>query len=570
MLFPPNLKENEYIRLVAIKKLTDNGKPQTLVRFVQSFGGFYNFIKKYRYNYDLYVQLATNRGKKDGLKTSQRQRRVLFLDFDIKDFPDMKDAQDCTSMVKSILPNLFIHACIATGHGYHLYISIKPTCKINELVKLNKELVEILHADEQAASPTQIARIPCSYNHKQDDKTYDYGNDKNKWILVREVFNLYKVGERFKAYQTGYIKRLIDNCQKETKAKEVLEKQEWQYDRLNDYPCYLCIRKVMEEGADQGQRNFWHGRIVKMLQKEGYTESKIYAACEDYNEKCRPPKDKTEIESDTKRFIENQEYKLLGCYEAFSDLTKREWIYEQCDKAYCGTYHSGARLSIEEADSAKINKKILKNRHIRNMTGNEFLIITLLDVYGDTKGRTGFRVKHLKKLLYSSVTGKSCISDRALRTLLCDMSTDSIKGKTVKKKIIEMKPDRKKPNDFNENRLKLTRKLKEFQEGYIEFYFSIAGALIDGRISQKQYIVFLTLLRNLSLGKSVTYTQLADDLGIDESNIRKHIKKLEDERCLIVAKQYSEKGKECNQYRMCNSLFDGSNTNKEIQIKLLS
>lgn len=192
------------------------------------------------------------------------------------------------------------------------------------------------------------------------------------------------------------------------------------------------------------------------------------------------------------------------------------------------------------------------------MTGNEYLIITLLDVYKDSFGRRGFRVRNLKELLYSSVKKKQCIADRLLKTLLLELEA---------KKWIEMIPDPKQPKKFQECRLKLTRRLKEFQQGYIEFYFSIAGALIDGKITQAEYIVFITLVRNLSNGKSVTYDQLADDLNMDKHNIRKYIKKLHTERCLIVKKEYSDKGFEYNKYIFVSpESFKDEFTNDDIPV----
>lgn len=178
------------------------------------------------------------------------------------------------------------------------------------------------------------------------------------------------------------------------------------------------------------------------------------------------------------------------------------------------------------------------------MTGNTYLILTLLDVYKDSCGRQGFRVKNLKRFLYSSVTKKQCIADRLLKTLLLELEN---------KKWIEIIPDSKQPKKFEECRLILTRRLKDFQKGYIEFYFNIAGALIDGRISQTDYIVFITLVRNLSDGKKVTYDQLADDLNMDAHNVRKYIKKLEKERCLIIQKHQSDRGYYWNKYWVPNS-----------------
>lgn len=538
MMFPNLFKDNEYVRLIALRRDTHGNVIASKVEYVQTFEEYAAFAQKYRYTHDVYNQIATNRGKEKGTKSTQRQRKVLFLDFDKKDYPELQDASDFTKWIHDKLPKLYLHACMNSGHGFHFYVSIKPTCKINEVVEINKELVSILGSDEKAASPTQIDRIPCTYNHKQDDGSYDYENRDN-WSYVKMVNNTYMIGSQFKQFDLPYIRKQINYFKDVQETQEILEKVDWNYEALNDYPCYLCIQKVMNEGADEGQRNFWHGRIVKMLQMEGYTRTKIHSICREYNQKCRPQKDKKVIEEDTDRFLDT-DYKFLGCYESFPDGNKyRKWIEAQCDKVYCGTYHNGAKISIEEGNAARINKKILLNRDLRTMTGNEYLIITLLDVYKKSFGRRGFRVRNLKELLYSSVRKKQCIADRLLKTLLLGLET---------KKWIEIVPDSKQSKKFDESKLKLTRRLKEFQQGYIEFYFSIAGALIDGRITQKEYIVFITLVRNLSNGKSVTCNQLADDLDMDCCNIKKYIKKLHKERCLIIEKEYTDRGYEYNKY----------------------
>lgn len=538
MIFPSTFRDKEFVRLIGVRRDFKGNPIATKVEYVQNFQDYAAFVQKYKYTHDVYNQIATNRGNEKGTKSTQRQRKVLFLDFDRKDFPDLKDASDFTKWIHNKLPKLYLHACMNSGHGFHFYVSIKPTCKIDEVAEVNKELVSILGSDPKATLATQIDRVPCTYNHKLDDGSYDYENRDN-WTYVKMVNNTYMVGSQFKQFDLPYIRRQMDYFKDTQETYEILEKVDWNYEALDDYPCYLCIRKVMNEGADEGQRNFWHGRIVKMLQIEGYTRTKIHSICQEYNRKCRPPKQPNVIQDDTNRFLDT-DYKLLGCYESFPVGDKhREWIEAQCDKVYCGTYHNGAKISIEEGDAARINKKILLNRDLRTMTGNEYLIITLLDVYKNSFGRRGFRVKNLKEFLYSSVRKKQCIADRLLKTLLLELET---------KKWIEITPDPKQPKKFDESKLKLTRRLKEFQQGYIEFYFSIAGALIDGRITQVEYIVFITLVRNLTDKKSVTYDQLAEDLAMDKNNIAKYIKKLQKERCLIVQKEHTDKGYECNKY----------------------
>ena len=104
MLYPEKLKDNEYIRMIALKRNKDGevGKSEKdrVVRCVKSFSAFQWFINEFRETHDVYNQIATNYGRKDGTVTSQRMRKVIYLDFDRKDYPNMKDARDCTQMIK--------------------------------------------------------------------------------------------------------------------------------------------------------------------------------------------------------------------------------------------------------------------------------------------------------------------------------------------------------------------------------------------------------------------------------------------------------------------------------------
>lgn len=550
MLYPEKLKDNEYIRMIALKRDKDGNVGQNEgdreIRYVKSFGAFQWFINKYRETHDVYNQIATNYGRKDGTITSQRMRKVIYLDFDRKDYPGMKDARDCTQMIKDKIPKLFLHGCINSGHGYHYYVSINPTCKIKEVVEINKALVSILGADIKAASPTQISRPPCTYNHKLDDGTYDYEN-KDKWSFVKVIDNRYKVGNQFKTFKLPYLSKLINYYNQGQENIRILERQKYDYENLNEYPCYLCVKKMLNEGADKGQRNFWHGRIVNMLKMEHYFDSQVYSLCQEYNLRCRPPKNKKIIEDDTKRFLEEEKYKLLGCYESFKpDDPHRKFVEDQCDKAFCGTYHNGAKISIADEKAAIINKKILTRKHFRETKGHEFLIVTLLEVYKNSFGRRGFRVRNLQELLYSSIKKRYCIGEKRLKDLLEGLQ---------EKNYIEITPDKKKTDNFKECRLKMSRRLREFQQGSIRFYFSVANALIDGKISQIDYLIYIALVNNLDNGIKVTYDELAATIGLDEltpNEIGKHIRKLGKERCLVIEKQYTDKGYEWNKYKFIN------------------
>lgn len=412
-------------------------------------------------------------------------------------------------------------------------------------------------ADVKAASPTQISRPPCTYNHKLDDGSYDYEN-KEKWSFVKVIDNRYRVGNQFKAFKLPYLSKLINYYNKQQENIKILEKQKYDYESLNEYPCYLCVRKMLNEGANKGQRDFWLGRIVNLLQMEGYQESKIYTLCHEYNAKCRPPKTKKIIEDDVKSYL-CKDYKLLGCYESFKpDDPRRKFVEEQCDKVYCGTYHNGAKISIADEKAAIINKKILTRKHFRETKGHEFLIVTLLEVYKNSFGRRGFRVRNLQELLYSSIKKRYCIGEKRLKELLEGLQ---------EKNYIEITPNKKKPDDFKECRLKMSRRLREFQQGSIRFYFSVANALIDGKISQIDYLIYIALVNNLDNGIKVTYDELAHTIGLDEltpNEIGKHIRKLGKERCLVIEKQYTDKGYEWNKYKFINPYEEDNSVNTDM------
>ena len=312
MMFPRSLEDGEYIRLLAIHTDPD-GSQERMVRFVKSYEEYSRFVQKYRFTYDIYNQIATNRGDTDGTAKNQWRRRVLFLDFDKKDHPEIQSARDCMTMIHEKLPKLFIHCIVDSGNGYHCYVCIPQTRNVTEVVQLNKQIAQICGADLKAVNPTQLCRVPTSYNHKTKIGA-DYSS-KDLWKYVTVVNNVY--GRRsFRTLDLRYVSRMCTEYLREAEVLKAMEKVEWHYEELSEAPRYLCIRRAMTEGVDKGQRNFWHGRIVAMLQMEGYTLSAIRSECREYNKKCRPPKNPTEIDKDTERFLAGP-YKLLGCYEAF-------------------------------------------------------------------------------------------------------------------------------------------------------------------------------------------------------------------------------------------------------------
>lgn len=108
MLYPDKLKDDEWIRLVRINKISN----ETFIDYIKTYDEYYNYIQTYKWNFDLYNQLATNIGRDKGTESQQRTRRVLFLDFDQKDYERLSGAKAFTGFIKSKIKKLFLHACI--------------------------------------------------------------------------------------------------------------------------------------------------------------------------------------------------------------------------------------------------------------------------------------------------------------------------------------------------------------------------------------------------------------------------------------------------------------------------
>lgn len=188
MLFPQKLNNREFVRVVKMNR--DKGFIKQ--EFLKSFDEFLQFVQKNKYYFDLYVGLSTVKqinGICKGTESYQNKRHVLFVDFDKKEYKDLCNARDFSALIKN-KTDIYTHMCINSGHGVHFYIATQSTNDIKEISSINKTLIQLVGADEAAGLSTQIARIPCTYNHKMSDGTYDYNfYNKDKWEYVKVVYD---------------------------------------------------------------------------------------------------------------------------------------------------------------------------------------------------------------------------------------------------------------------------------------------------------------------------------------------------------------------------------------------
>ena len=569
MLYPKKLKDNEYVALFFMKTdkngnvvIGKDGKKVEFHKYAKSFEEYQDYVDKYKYNYHAYNALATVKVGSDGQphrrEGNMRQQRVLFIDFDKKDYPNLKDAHDFTKMIKRKLPNVFLHAYYDSGHGYHYYIIIPPTCKIREISEFNKEICALVGADTNACKVTQIARIPCTFNRKNPD-------ENGKFPTVKEIDHYHKHPQqvaRFHPLNIENLKRAVNNAKKLFTIENIPELPfaEWKYDTggfdIQQYNC-LCTEKVFHEGADEHERNTWLGRVIVWLIRQKYPDYKIEQMCQEWNTRCRPPKSIAETQSEIKGWygwIEKHGMAIGGCWWNIQDRRISEMVCKQCDKYHCKqAMNPYGSMGISADVGVKMNQKVLTDGKLSvkgkyAMSGYEYLILTVLDKYMPKTGRAPFTVNNLKYRMQYKKYGKwqLCMDISTLKKALGDLENH----KCIK--VTDPTPTqcKKKNPTFDDKVIKLARGLKELDmDKYIVFYYSVARAFICHQITPNEYKVYLCILNNLKDSKSCTLEKISTTLNMEKRNVLRAIQSLEIASLLRVDRlPPNDKGKKYNMY----------------------
>lgn len=503
-----SLEDDEYIRIVAIKAENDK---ITLTKFFKHKAEIEEFVKKYKYNYHIYVGLATTKGQAGEAKNMYK-RKVLMLDFDKKDYPEYSDAADFSKHIKGRIKTLFNHMIVDTGHGYHFYIATNRYKDNKRMASVNNELGEILGADLKATLITQIARLPTSINLKDKD---------NQKVVTIVANNLESAPDKFKPYNLLKIEKMIETAH--------YNKAFWEQVKpippaeFTSESCYYCIEAMLSEGVRQGERNFALGRITNYLRDiKAYTEYNALKTVQEWNLRCQPPKSPEIVEQDFKAYW-NSKYKLLGCN--VPDKKDQHIIDRFCDRSLCRT--------VEKADTnlksegLMMDNNQLKNEMMRKLNGYHYMILSVLDF-----NSKGLSRKELVEKITNKATHKCCISRNTLTKYL---------GELIHIGYIDF-------DEYSQRYIK--NNIANYGAGYTRYSYFATLCLINKLINKQEYLVYLCLVRNLQLNKNVTYDSIASDLLMDEGNISRYIQNLNKVGIVAVEKNYNPNGRRYNVYKI--------------------
>lgn len=435
-----NLKNNENI-IICYK----NSKTK-LIEESTSYNNIDNLIdgiltnKKINYCETFFCISSSNTNSRE--KEDMATRTVLAFDFDNKEKFTINHIQSkCREL------GLFYNVLVDSGHGYHIYICIEKTNDIDLVTKAQLELAEKLGADLNACKPTQLLRVPFTYNCKR--------LDKGEKLPVNLIFrdndikrkNINKINNRlFEVSNTKKTIKINCNCRK--------------------------VEELIKNGSELHCRDQDLMFIVAKLKNANNTKAQIYNSAEKWNEV-----------NENKGIHEDKfdlDYHFNWNYNKLKYASCRDCIYTKD----CYSYESTKEI-IEGEEIINTNENILKKckRGVKkNMNGNKIVVYGLLKLHeeGLTREAITERITFYskKKEIINAV-----MSERTLKTVLKEMVED---GYLITEKV------------GRNNLYKLAKERKIEDQYKIIVKASVVYDVVKGYMTQEelQFYCFLCYLQN--------------------------------------------------------------------------
>jgi hypothetical protein len=230
-----------------------------------------------------YFTLSTTNGE-SGKAEALGKRTVLAFDFDKKDDPSLTVDE---VMYRFKCLNLYFHALVDSGHGFHAYMYINPETDHNLVEMVQREIAGRLHADMNATKQTQIMRVPGTMNVKGVP------------VPVR-IVKQYQ--ENIRRYD---IKRLqarfcMQDSRRESDSRAILANIKIPH----------CIEDAIRYGTPTGSRNVTLMQLVVALRERGRTLGQIMQIASKWNAKSAY---NDNLEYRVRFIFEHQKHAALPC-----------------------------------------------------------------------------------------------------------------------------------------------------------------------------------------------------------------------------------------------------------------
>ena len=424
--------------LIEIREISKAGKAKSL--FFKSAAEAIEYQPPQDKN--IYIGMLT-RTRRSGKKEAVKHTQALWLDVDNKNSEYTIDFL----IDRGKLPQP--SAVINSGNGKHIYYKLDQPAGL-EIEPVVKKLAKHTGADIRAAEAARIMRLPGSLNVKDEP-------------LKCEVLSL-----NDNIYNLDYFIKLLNIKQEELKQAHRKPQQaelalDVDYEAVISQVNKPCIKAILG-GAEEGERNWLLGRLVKHLKNEmAFSKKKTKNIIRLWNLRNNPQQNEAELLESFKKYW-HTDYNLTGCYitdkqgEPIPQL--QQILNKYCDKETCPLADK-IEFKIDQA-AVDYNNWLLY--HIKDISAYELIIYGILSM--NKQGLTAAKIseimgitkktfrKHAKKSKFIKIKkgikqrglddiyylsrkgtynlGRSAISYAAIRLLNSELRQDLLKPADIK------------------------------------------------------------------------------------------------------------------------------------------
>lgn len=513
--------EEEYIRVFQNNKTNGKDITYSKVEFFNDIDDLVNFSANKYINYNnTYFELATTDGT-GGAEEHLLYRYCLGFDFDKKDLGAEFSGKDILNRFKAA--KIHYHALIDSGNGYHVYVMINKTDKLDMVQAVQEVLCDKIGADKNAIKSTQILRIPYTFNIK------DYPKRVN--IITCDD----RHSDKFRPYDIEFLHKM--NCCNEFGSSE--DGKQIKY-TLNNTNIPKCIENILSKGTQEGDRYTDLQKIVVMLRQRNKPLGEIKAVCTEWASKSSY---NDNLEYRVESIYNNLNYISMDCkgcehrQECYS-VVMSDFEYSDDDKL----------MTMNETHASKL--KCSKRKGAKIMKANDLLVYGILKCHNDglTREEISKELTYTKKKVIKNVA----LSDKTLRDTLKSLEENGF---------IEVIKGNQRAGI--QNIYKLKDSASKIELTYIVSY-GATFECVKGNISTEElrlynYMRYLHHKEQRENSKAlkgnlfqINQTDLAKHIGVTQQRISDMISNLLDEKLLGIWYRQASKnnGFEYNVYRL--------------------
>lgn len=447
------------------------------------------FIKKYGHNNNCYISLSTTKTNTNFEKENWSKRNVIVIDIDCHNTDEeMLELQDIYSLCKKM--GLFAHIIVNSGRGWHLYFLLDKEYSAKQVIKVNKRIATLFNADIGAVNNNR-ARVPYTINTK--------ANIKSSIVITNKPVE---------PYSLSYLNTFTPNEYKDSSTSTTMK-----LDKM------YCVQQLIKNGTNEGTRNKIAFFIATSCKYAGLSENECIDELIEFNNNCKPPEKINKLKSVARSVYKNTAIISPCQLEEGQQLCNYRCPYkhENCNCIFakpCNLLKSDKTFDLTEKHIlGRTEKGGNRMTMLQALTGTEIAIIGLLKIVTSAMSQDDI-VNYLK------------VSVPTIRTALNNLSKYGMVVRTAqqygkgKKTLLYFYN-----SDYDQRYCKL-----------MDVNTALIVAKAQKSINDNDFKVGIAMKYLAVTGQPITHLKISYLTGIEEKNLHRHIKKLDEANLLVKHK----------------------------------